>query len=299
MSDLRTRLAARELFILDGATGTELTRRGLPTPLPAWSAHALYTHPEVVLAIHRDYVAAGADLLTTNTFRTTRRALAAAGVAIEPRELTTLAVGLARRAAAEAARPVWVLGSIAPLEDCYRPDLAPLSETMLAEHSELARDLAVAGVDALLVETMNTRREALAAIAAARATGLPVLASFVANPAGQLFDGTPLEEMVTALLAAPVEAVLVNCTAAAVVDRMVPALAALAGSTPFGAYANIGFPDEVAGFTPSAEVGPEDYAAHAARWVAAGASIVGGCCGTGPEHIAAIRARLREGAGVG
>lgn len=299
MSDLRTRLAARELFILDGAMGTELTRRGVSTPLPAWSAHALYTHPEVVLAIHRDYVAAGADLLTTNTFRTTRRALAAAGIGIEPRELTALAVGLARRAAGEAGRPVQVLGSIAPLEDCYRPDLAPLPDAALAEHAELARDLAEAGVDAILVETMNTEREALAAIQTARATGLPVLASFVADREGRLFDGTSLARVVPALLRSPVDAVLVNCTAAAIVDRVIPVLAALAGSTPFGAYANIGFPDEVDGFTPSADVEPRNYAAHAARWVAAGATIVGGCCGTQPEHIAAIRARLREGAGVG
>ena len=299
MSDLRSRLAARELLILDGAMGTELTRRGVPTPLPAWSAHALYTHPEVVLAIHRDYVAAGADLLTTNTFRTTRRALAAAGVGIDPRELTTLAVGLARRAASEAGRPVYVLGSIAPLEDCYRPDLAPLSDASLAEHAELARDLADAGVDAILVETMNTQREALAAIHAARATGLPVLASLVADQEGRLFDATPLAQVVPALLEAQAEALLINCTSAAILDRVVPELVALAGSTPCGAYANIGFPDEVAGFTPSADVEPLAYAEHAARWVAAGASIVGGCCGTQPAHIAAVRARLREGAGVG
>src|SRR5688572_24976898 len=115
MSDLKQRLAANEVFLLDGAMGTELRRRGVPTPLPLWSAHGLLHAPEVVLHIHRDYVGAGADALTANTFRTTRRALAAtaavaaatglatgAGImAVEPRELTALAVSLARRAADE------------------------------------------------------------------------------------------------------------------------------------------------------------------------------------------------------
>jgi S-methylmethionine-dependent homocysteine/selenocysteine methylase len=281
MSDFRLRLAARELFILDGAMGTELARRGAPTPLPAWSALALVKSPERVLAIHRDYVAAGADLLTTNTFRTTRRALKAAGIEVEPRELVALAAGLARRAAGEAGRPVYVLGSMAPLADCYRPDLAPSPEDMMNEHSELAGHLVEAGVAALLLETMNTEREALAALAAASATGLPVLASFV-----------------PALLAGGANAVLVNCTPVAATDRVLPELAALAGSTPFGAYANIGYPHPTDGFTAGADPGPDEFAAHAALWVAAGASIIGGCCGTRPEHIAAIRARLRSGAEV-
>jgi S-methylmethionine-dependent homocysteine/selenocysteine methylase len=298
MSDFPTRLAARELFILDGAMGTELARRGVPTPLPAWSAHALVTAPEVVLAVHRDYVRAGADLLTTNTFRTTRRALAAAGYHVEPRELTALAVGLARRAAAEAGRPVQVLGSMAPLEDCYRPDLGPPAAAMAEEHAEHARHLAEAGVDALLLETMNTEREALAALAAARATGLPVLASFIADEAGRLFDGEPLSALVPALRAAGAGAVLVNCTPLHTTDRVISDLGALAGSTPFGAYANLGYPHPVAGFAPAADPGPRDFAAHAAGWVRAGASLVGGCCGTRPEHIAAIRARLRKEADV-
>jgi S-methylmethionine-dependent homocysteine/selenocysteine methylase len=298
MSDFRSRLAARELFILDGAMGTELARRGAPTPLPAWSALALVRNPELVLAIHRDHVAAGADLLTTNTFRTTRRALAAAGIEVEPREVVALATGLARRAAGEARRPVFVLGSMAPLADCYRPDLAPSPADMANEHSELASHLVEGGVDALLLETMNTEREALAALTAARATGLPVLASFVANEEGRLFDGTLLAPFVAALRQAGADALLVNCTPVAITDRVLPELAALAGPTPFGAYANIGYPHPGDGFAPGSEPGPSEFAAHAAGWVAAGASIVGGCCGTRPEHIAAIHARLRKGAAV-
>ncbi len=307
MADLTARLASTDVLVLDGAMGTELRRRGVPTPLPLWSAHGLLLAPDIVLRIHRDYVGAGADALTANTFRATRRALAAtaavaaatgvatgAGImAVEPRELVALAVSLARRAAGEAGRPVFVLGSMAPLEDCYRPDLIPEPDALAREHAEHAANLAEAGVDALLLETMNTEREALAALAAARATGLPVLASFVANAEGGLYDGAPLTRLVPALLAAGAHGVLVNCTPVATTDRIVPVLRDLCGSTPFGAYANIGYPHPHDGFAQAADPPPPtDYAAHAASWVAAGARLVGGCCGTGPEHVAAIRDRL-------
>ena len=306
MADMTEWLASTGVLLLDGAMGTELRRRGVPTPLPLWSAHGLLLAPDVVLKIHRDYVGAGAGALTANTFRTTRRALAATAavaaatgtptgiMAVEPRELTALAVTLARRAADEAGRTVFVLGSMAPLEDCYRPDLVPDADALALEHAEHAANLAEAGVDALLLETMNTEREALAALAAARATGLPVLASFVADAAGALYDGTPLSHFVPALIGGGAGAVLVNCTPVPTTDRVVSMLRELCGSTPFGAYANIGYPHAVDGFAPAAAPSPADYAAHAADWVAAGARLVGGCCGTGPEHVAAIRDRLER-----
>ncbi len=290
-ASLLDRLRHGPPLVLDGAMGTELERRQVATPLPAWTAAALVAVPAAVLAIHREYVAAGADLLTTATFRTTRRALAAAGAAERAAELTQLAVRLAREAAADASRPVWVLGSMAPLEDCYRPDLVPEPEALAAEHQEHARNLAGAGVDAILIETMNTRREATVAVAAAWETGLPVLASFIAGADGNLFDGEPLSTLVPALIATGAAAVLVNCTPVSTTERVLPALAALAGSTPFGAYANIGYPHP-GGWEFSRDLGPADFARHAAGWVQAGARIVGGCCGTTPAHIAAVRAAV-------
>jgi S-methylmethionine-dependent homocysteine/selenocysteine methylase len=121
-----------------------------------------------------------------------------------------------------------------------------------------------------------------------------VLASFVANAEGALYDGTPLTKLVPALIGGGASAVLVNCTPVATTDRIVPVLRDLAGSTPFGAYANMGYPHPADGFVPTANMTATDYAAHVAEWVAAGARLVGGCCGTGPEHVAAIRERLRR-----
>jgi len=294
------RLAAGPVLVLDGAMGTELERRGVATPLPAWTASALRTAPAAVLAIHREYVAAGADLLTTATFRTTRRALAAAGAAdaaAESAALTALAVDLARTAAAAApgGRRVFVLGSMAPLADCFRPDLVPAPAALDEEHAAHASHLAAAGVDAILVETMNTRREAAAAVAAARATGLPVLVSFITGADGNLLDGEPLATVIPALLAAGPAAVLVNCTPVEVTARVLAALTALAGSTPVGAYANIGHQPAGGAPRPPAEspaMPPAAFGRHARAWVQAGARIVGGCCGTTPAHIAAVRAAV-------
>jgi homocysteine S-methyltransferase len=290
MKTLLERLAGPSVLILDGAMGTELKRRGLPTPLPAWSSQALIDDPWAVLGIHCDYVRAGADLLTTDTFRTTRRALSRVGLGDRADELTALAVRLAHRAANEESdRKVYVLGSMATLEDCYHPERVPEAAALATEHTEHAAALASAGVDALLVETMNTRREAVTAVRAARATGLPVLASFVANPRGQLFDGEPLAEFVPDLIGEGVAALLVNCTPIATTDRVVPLLRDLAGSTPIGVYANIGFPHPREGWEITDEISPAAYAKHAMEWMQAGARILGGCCGTTPDHIAALR----------
>jgi len=279
-------------ILLDGATGTELTRRGVDTRLPLWSARALLDAPAAVAAIHAEYVAAGAEVLTANTFRTNRRSLARGGLGGEAARLTRFAVDLARHEAR--GRRAWVAGSIAPLEDCYRPDLVPDDAALVAEHGEMARHLADAGADCLLVETMNTIREAWVATAAAKATGLPVLASCVTAPGGAtLLSGEPLAAAVRALLPLRPDALLVNCVPSRSVEAPLRALRA-AGATRFGAYGNIGHADDEVGWTIGTDVPPDDYARLALAWVDAGAAIVGGCCGTTPAHVAAVRRRLDE-----
>jgi S-methylmethionine-dependent homocysteine/selenocysteine methylase len=284
------RLRSPALLLLDGATGTELERRGVRTALPLWSAHALVEAPEVVERIHRDYVAAGAEAITANTFRTHRRSLAKGGLGARAVALTRSAVEIARRAARDAGRRVWVLGSAAPLEDCYRPDLVPGDAELAREHAEHARTLAAAGVDAILVETMNCVREAAASARAGLATGLPVLVSFVCDGGARLLSGEPLADALDAVEPLGPHALLVNCLP----PRSVPAcLAVLArAGLPFGAYANLGAPDDVTGFARSDDCSPAELAVHAAAWCAAGARIVGGCCGTGPEHVRALALAL-------
>jgi S-methylmethionine-dependent homocysteine/selenocysteine methylase len=272
--------------VLDGALGTELERRGVPTGLPLWSARALWEAPGAVREIHREAVRAGAEALTANTFRTQRRTLERGGRGAEAAALCALAIQLAREAAAGASPAAFVLGSIAPLEDCYRPDLVPEDDVLAREHAEHAAHLAAAGADALWIETMNTVREAAAAARAAGATGLPFVASFVCDGGARLLSGEPLAAALDAVAPAGPLAVAVNCVAPEALEPCLPVLAA--SGLPFGLYPNLGAPDPVRGFAPSDAVAPAAFGAAARRWIAAGAAFVGGCCGTRPDHVHAL-----------
>jgi len=287
-------LVRGEFVLLDGAMGTELGQRGAKTPLPLWSAEALRSAPDTVRQIHEDYIRAGADIVTTATFRTTRRTMAKAGLPeSEAGRLTTLAVSLARQAqGAAAGREVWVAGALAPLEDCYRPQAAPGEAEAAPEHAEQARRLVEAGVDLLLIETMNTVGEARAAAAAARATGIPFLVSFIGADRVTILSGEPLAEAARAMVPFGPAAILVNCTPPDVVGGCLDTLARSV-STPIGCYPNAGSSDfETEEWQLETRVSPEGFARLAAGWIRSGALVLGGCCGTGPEHIRALRSAL-------
>ena len=168
-----------KITILDGAMGTELQRRGHRSLLPLWSAHALINTPDLTRQIHSEYILAGSEVLTANTFRTSRYTLAKTNMEHQAAALTYRAVHLAREAAASAPRSqkIRIAGSMAPLEDCYRPGLAPTDDILRREHHAQAGLLADAGVDLILVETQNNIREARIAAEAALAQRTPVWVS--------------------------------------------------------------------------------------------------------------------------
>ncbi len=274
--------------------GTELQRRDADTTLPLWSAKTLIRDPELVWTIHGDEVAAGADILTSNTFRTHTRTLGKAGLAARSGELTARAVQLAHQAAAVPGRDVFVAGSLSPVEDCYRPDLAPDDDSLAREHAAQARFLAEAGVDLILAETHNSIREARAALSAAKATGLPTVLSFVTDGAGKLLSGESIADAVRAVRPLAPDALGINCVPAARLAGDLEALASAAPGIPLAAYGNLGLPDESRGWAFTEELAPEEYAAATRRWLELGAKIVGGCCGTTPGHTRALRALLDE-----
>jgi S-methylmethionine-dependent homocysteine/selenocysteine methylase len=276
--------------VLDGATGAELLRRGVAAAGRLWGAGALIEDPEAVRALHREYAEAGAEALTAATFRVAPYALRRAGIEDRAGKLALLAVRLAREGAAEAGRDALVFASQTTLEDCYRPDLVPDDDTLESEHAATADILARARPDALLLETFNTAREARIAAAAAAATGLPVIVSFVCRR-GMLLSGEEPGDAAAAVCIPGVVAIGVNCTA---VEDMLPALIRTAASTslPLVAYANNAWHAADTPWLAAEPVPPEGFARTAAMWVAAGARLVGGCCGTNPDHIAAIASRL-------
>jgi len=274
-------------LLLDGPTGTELFVRGVPTPLPGWSAHALDDAPDALRAIHEDYVKAGARIHTTNTFRTRP---AVFGERWE--ELARKAVRLVRAAIPAGHR---VAGSIAPLEDCYRPDLSPADtdpDGTRAQHRALARILAEEGCDVLLCETFPHLGEAEIAMEEALATGVETWVSWTAGPAGDLLTPEALAPHAEHAVRAGAAAVLVNCVPASLTLPFVEALAAAAHDRArVGAYANAGCSNDTSGFDIES-IDPERYADLATIWHAAGASILAGCCGTGPAHVAALARRF-------
>jgi homocysteine S-methyltransferase len=285
------------ILLLDGATGTELVRRGVDISLPLWSARAIIDAPQVLEGVHRDYLEAGADIITTCTFRTHRRSLAKASMGHRARELTRRAVEIAQRARDAVNPRAKVVGSVAPLEDCYRPDLAPPTEECEAEHREIIINLLDAGVDGILIETQNTLREASAAARHALELVKPHafwMISFCTRsdgPPNILLSGESLTDLLPSLSGA--YAIGINCVAAPAIEAEVKLLRLLIPQeTRISAYANVGKATAAGAWIATDAVNPDVYAQYAARWIAAGAGIVGGCCGTTPEMIGAIARSL-------
>ncbi|HLE19763.1 MAG TPA: homocysteine S-methyltransferase family protein [Vicinamibacteria bacterium] len=293
VSDLQNLPNSGRIVILDGAMGTELERRGVRARLPLWSSWALLEAPQVVRAIHREYIEAGADIITANTFRTHRRSLAQEGMGDRAKELTRLAVDLAAGAREEAGVEILIAGSLAPLEDCYHPERVSSRDRLAAEHGEMAENLARAGVDLLLVETMGTIEEIDAASRAAEGTGTPYLVSVIPREDGTLLGGQSLAEMARLLESRGPLAVMVNCANYRVITKAIGKLLTAQLPFPVGAYANMGGPEYEKGWSFTDELSPSRYAEVARTWVDMGVRVVGGCCGTTPAHITELASALK------
>ena len=288
--------------LMDGGMGRELRRRGVPILETIWSANALLVAPDTVRQVHRDYIDAGAEVITINTYGVIRAELAKEGVEDRFRELNVLAARLAQQARDEAGRPVLIAGSLPPLRGSYRPDLVGPSAEIEALYREQAEAQAPY-VDLFICETMSLAREAHAAASAASATGRPVWVSWTLHEdhSGRLRSEEGIDEAAAAIAELPVQAHLANCCPPESIAAAMPALAQL--GKPAGGYANAFRPVPTTwqldgekdgdGLLPLREdMDPDHYAEHVAHWLDHGAQLVGGCCGTGPEHIARLRALI-------
>ncbi len=277
-------------FLLDGATGSELDRLGVDVGMPLWSAHAILEAPEILRKVHIAYLEAGAQAISTNTFRTHERSLAKAGMGDRAEELTAKAVEIARSAVNEVNTDALVFGSVAPLEDCYSPDLAPLSKVCEEEHSKMIKYLVNSGVDLVLIETMCSAHEAIAAASVVNCEWA-ISMCVQTGELGKLLDGTPLIEVIQEFEDA--QFIGINCYPATKLTEQIAYLRSIAPThMPIAAYGNVGYADDGGGWINTDAIDPNIFAVYAMDWVKAGASIVGGCCGTTPKTIAAIKSRL-------
>lgn len=284
---LREKLKTGETVLMDGAMGTEILRRDVATTLPLWSAEALFSSPEVIQKIHEDYIEAGAEIIITNTFSTTERVLSKKGVGGKAREATVRACQLAvqSRKATESEDKVAIAGSVAPLEDCYSPELTPPDSELKKEHGDFALYLKAGGVDFILIETMITIRETLAACEAAKSVGLPIAVSFCCNEKAELLGGETLPEAVKAIEPYDPIFIGVNCVSTDIATKTVKVLKKLT-TRPIAAYAQgDGEPDDDQGWKFTHTGSQQQYLLAAKKWLGTGAQIVGGCCGTTPEDI--------------
>ena len=296
MTDLlRDLLAGRGWALADGATGTGLFAMGLPQgeAPERWCLE----EPGRVRALHRGFLDAGADLLLTNTFGGTANRLALHGLEGRVRELNRAAAELLAGEIARCGRPAVCAGSVGPTGDLFAP-LGPLTrESAVAAFAEQMEGLRDGGADVAWIETMSSEEEVLAALEAARATGLPACAAMSFDTNGRTMMGvTPrrLSEAARGFDPPPL-AYGGNCGTGA--PDLLAGLLTLADRAAAGdvliAKANCGVPEYVDGEIRY-DGTPEQMAAFAVLARNLGARIVGGCCGTGTEHLRAMRRALEE-----
>jgi S-methylmethionine-dependent homocysteine/selenocysteine methylase len=285
-----------EMTILDGGMGRELERVGAPFRQPEWSALALMEAPEMVRQVHEDYIRAGAQVITTNSYAVVPFHIGADRFR-EHGEALAATAGRMARDAAGISKGVKVAGSLPPVFGSYQPDLF---EPVLAQEylGVLVRGLK-GYVDLWLAETLSSLEEAEAAAEAIRETGKPLWLSFTLRddvapeemPEPQLRSGQTVADAARLAQKLNAEALLFNC---AMPEVMAPALAAAraaASMLPLGVYANAfgsqdedGAANEVVSEIRN-DLDPKSYGRWADGWADAGASIIGGCCGIGTEHI--------------
>lgn len=294
---IHKRIRSGSPLLLDGATGTELQRRGFDTNSRAWSAAAIREAPDLLQQIHREYVAAGADIITANTFRTHARSLQQTPWHNSAKALTCEAVALARQAAAET---TYIAGSIAPLEDCYSPDLTPSRKELEREHAQMVQHLVESSVDLILIETQITIREAVVIARLCAEAQIPYLLSFTCGRDGQLLSGESLADAVHKVLPLHPTALLVNCIPVEEVQERLAVIKSAGqrntstAPVPIGAYANTGRLMSDGSWESTAGEIPAVYAEFAVSWKEFGIQLIGGCCGTTPVHIESIYNRLYE-----
>jgi len=296
-TSLRERIK-QGLFLLDGAMGTELIARGIEAG--KCNDYLNIESPDIILDIHQSYLKAGSDAILTNTFGANRFALARHDLDDKVKKINLAGAQIARRAAGQKR---YVLGDIGPSGDFLEPlgNLKP--QDLKDAFVEQAKALLDGGVDGFIIETMAGLDEATIAIEAAKSISddLPVLASFAFNSAGgdyRTMMGVDVEAAVSKAVSLAVDAIGFNCGTLTLekyvelAGKYVSAVKAANQDVTIYAEPNAGTP-ELVDSKAVYKVSPEDFAAAAEKIHAAGINIIGGCCGTTPEHIKETAKKLK------
>ncbi|MBT4966976.1 MAG: homocysteine S-methyltransferase family protein [Alphaproteobacteria bacterium] len=281
----------RDRLILDGSMGLSLKSKGVEVPTDIWSAHALMAAPDVVRELHADYIRAGADIITTNNYSCTPYYLKRRGIEDRMEELTTLSTRLAREAVEQSGSNTLIAGALPPLGGSYDPGDVQDAATSNPINRRIAKAL-TDDIDLVICETMSSIAEARMTAEAAAETGKPVWLALTLtdDDSATLRSGETLADTVAAMKGLEIDAWLFNCCSPDAITAGIKTLKTLTDS-PIGAYANAfnpvpeGWTLEEGGITYDEILGVDAYETHAKAWQDLGASIIGGCCGIGPDHI--------------
>jgi S-methylmethionine-dependent homocysteine/selenocysteine methylase len=294
--DIRSRLEHGDRLVLDGANSTEFKRRGIISSInpdgtvnegiTTWSARVAIEAPEHLWQVHEDYLRAGADIVTTNTFNTSRSKLILRGLdflADRAEELTRCAAEITVQARDSIRPDAYVAGSIS--QPLYNDRFITVNE-MADEYRQQAAVLAETGVDVILLEYTRTVQEAVIAIDAVTEFGLPVFLGMAnVTTDGTLEGSVPVEALVDALRNHPPDVIMTMCSRPLAVSATLPSLHKEFDG-PKGGYSNI--------VNMTDDFLPDAYSTIVRDWLHSSAQIVGGCCGTTPAHIAAVRGAVDE-----
>ena len=286
-------------LILDGATGTELQKRGVPMDGALWNALATASHPQILTQIHRDYLETGSQVVITNTFATSRFLLDHAGLASRFEELNGKAAEIALRARELAGQTAcWVAGAISSVTFDQDQEL-PTRATARRDFADQAQIFAAAGVDLIVLETMFDMDLTAAALEGAAATGLPVWVGFSVERGADnslqsmsMHEHFSLQALLEGLDLSLPQAVGIMHSLTEDTGAALEVLRTL-WQGPCYAYAHSG-EFKMPNWQFSDIISPTDYAAEAQNWVNAGTAAVGSCCGLGPEHIQALVQTFRD-----
>ncbi len=273
-------------LILDGAMGTQLMERGLELPLPLWSAETNITNPKDVLSVHCDYIKAGADIITTNTFRSTSWSYRK--IDLSPKRASERAK-LSLMKAVESAynsKASFIAGSITSLEDCYRPDLFPGQSAAEDSYGETLMWFKEAGIEIILFETMGHLEEIEIALKAASDFS-KIWLSLIIKDSSHLLSGHSLED-VYVLSADRVCCMLLNCNT---FDKSNDALVKFKEewNGNWGIYPNLGESEPEPDGAMDQKIDDGSFESMIANYMAESPAIIGSCCGSSPKHTVMIR----------
>ncbi len=279
-------LNLKKPLVLDGPMGTLLIERGIDLGSRLWSANALINNPEIILKIHKEYISVGADIITTNTFRTNPYAVEIAQSKYTSKELVKIAVDLAKESIKDLDRKIFIAGSNAPADDCYLTKRLISKEKLISNHLEHVNNLIESGVDFILNETFGDKEEIEIVCQICREFEFPFAVSILINDQLKTFFDQDLLETIEIIYSYEPLFISLNCSRP---ELILKALSLIIDYQPLGVYPNLGSVESFASANLIRDISNDLLTNFVNELIEKGVKVIGVCCGGNPDDIKLIR----------